>query len=176
MTRNYDPDLEYFIGVSLPKKERLFIAKLRKKFENRDVLSSPPHITIKPPFMYHFEKPLLEQLEKWTKQINSFTTTFYKVGSFHQKKYSTVFLAPNNNHQFIQLNHFLSDNIKYLPKNQNYVPHLTLANRIEKDSVSIIKRQIRNLDLKITIKVNSITLFQHQKYHPWKEKQSFPFG
>src|SRR5688500_8938673 len=158
MAYNLDPNLEYFIGIGLPKKETEFFTQLRLQLEGKNHVSSPPHITLKPPFVYHFEKPLTEQLEKWAKRQTSFTATFKKIGSFTQKKNSTLFLSPERGKEFHQLEYDLSDRIRFIPKESNYIPHLTLANRIEHEKIKPLKQIVRDLDLVLQLQVNQITL------------------
>lgn len=176
MAYNLDPNLEYFIGVGLPKQETEFFTQLRLQLEGKDRVSSPPHITLKPPFIYHFEKPLTEQLEKWAKKQQPFTATFKKIGSFKQKKYSTLFLSPERGKEFHYLEHDLSDRIRFLPKESNYVPHLTLANRIDHEKIAHIKDIVRDMELVFQMQVDSITLYHHQRTQPWEVHSVYQFS
>lgn len=176
MAYTLDPELEYFIGVGLPKKETQFFTELRLRLEGNDHVSSPPHITLKPPFTYHFEKPLTEQLAKWAKKQQPFTATFKKIGSFKQKKYSTLFLSPERGEEFRDLENNLSDLIRFIPKEVNYVPHLTLANRLDHGKIGALKQLVRDLDLVLQLHVDQITLYRHRRFEPWAVHSVYPFG
>jgi 2'-5' RNA ligase len=176
MSYDLDPDLEYFLGITLPEKESTFLAQLRNEIEGRNQLSSPPHITVKPPFMYHFEKPLMEQLEKWAKKQRVFSTMFKKMATFKHKNYATLFLAPQRARSFRELEQNLSESIKFLSEKDNYTPHLTIANRIHYQYLNDVKEKVRVLDLSIKTDINNVTLFEHQKLKPWKIKKVFYFG
>ncbi|HYD35187.1 MAG TPA: 2'-5' RNA ligase family protein [Vitreimonas sp.] len=171
-----DPDLEYFLGCGLPPQETAVITAIRQQLENRSILSSPPHITIKRPFRYHFEKPLSEQLEKWAKRQRPFTVDFEKIGSFKHHKYGTVFLAPERAKPFRELEQDLTQSIRFLPLETNYTPHLTIANRLDLNTVDAVKQQVRALKLSLQIEINSLTLFQHHRFEPWQIKNVFKFG
>lgn len=176
MTYTLDPDLEYFLGISFPKKETILLTEIRQLLENSQNLSSPPHITVKRPFIYHFEKPLLEQLAKWAKRQLPFPTTFEKVGSFQHRKYGTVFLSPERAESFRLLEQDLSQAIRFLPHETNYAPHLTLANKISHEELEAVKQKSRALKLSLKFVVENITLFEHQRFQPWEVKQVFRFG
>jgi 2'-5' RNA ligase len=176
MSYNIDPELEYFLGISLTKEETTLLTKIRQQLEDRDHLSSPPHITVKPPFMYHFEKPLLEQLSKWAKRQKTFPVEFKKIGSFKHPKYDTVFLAPERARLLRKVEQDLTQSIRFLSKAENYTPHLTIANKIAHESLEDVKQKIRSLDLSFEIVIDNITLFEHQRSKPWKIKEIFYFS
>ena len=175
MAYQLDPDLEYFLGITLPKPEATELAQLRQRLENRVNLSSPPHITLKRPFTYHFAKPLTEQLEKWSRQQVPFTAILKKVGSFSHKKDATVVLLPEKGQPFRRLEQSLSQTIRFLPDQENFTPHLTIANRITHDQLPQVKQQIRSLKLEVKFVIDNLTLFTHHRFQPWEINAVYRF-
>lgn len=169
-------EIEYFIGLGLPRQESDLLAKIRRELEGRAVLSSPPHVTIKPPFVYHFARALDQQLASFAKDQQGFEVRFEKVASFAHRKYGTVYLAPEKGEDLRKLEQDLSKRIKYLPEQSQFIPHLTVANRIDLDRLEEVKKQVRSLGLKLKLKVNNLTLYEHERFGAWRVKKVYEWG
>lgn len=159
---------QYFMGISVPSPEKEFLTELRNQLEGKPYTGSPPHITIVPPFTYHFEEPLLDLLKKWSKKQPTFEAELDQVGTFKHKETGTVYLQPKRPKPFIELEQSLLASIKYLPDSGQLVPHLTVANRVPLSELDAVKQQVRDLGLKLTLMVSSITLYKSFKPEPWQ--------
>ena len=168
-------EYQYFLGIGLPHKDDRFFSALKQYFHPRHHLSSPPHITIKPPFLYPNEPVLISKLTAWAKLQTPFQVTFQKIGVFYHKKYATVFLSPNKTQALKMLESSLTEKIALLPKTKNFYPHLTIANRAPLDQVDQIKHQLRGLNIKLKLKIESITLYRRQFKQSWQVYKVFDF-
>ncbi len=168
-------EYQYFLGIGLPSKENRFFSTLKKHFHPQHHLSSPPHITIKPPFLYPNETVLISKLTKWAKLQTPFQVAFQKIGVFYHEKYATIFLSPNKTQAFKMLESGLTDKITFLPRIKNFYPHLTIANRVPLKQVDQIKHQLRSLNIKLKLKIKSITLYRRQLKQAWQAYKVFDF-
>jgi len=166
---------QYFIGIGLPAKENKFFLALKTRFHPKHKLTSPPHITLKPPFLFPNQPLLLSKLASWAKDQAPFTATFKKVGLFKQPKYATVFLSPQSSQTFKLMEKSLTQKITWLPKSKNFIPHLTIASRIPLDKAGLVKSQIRDMQIKLQLQVNHITLFRRQPPGSWVAYKTFEF-
>lgn len=167
---------QYFIGIGLPKKENAFFSQLKLEFSGVEQLSSPPHITLKPPFFHQNENYLIEKLTAFAKTQDLFEVKLTKVGSFIHRKNATVYLAPEKTFELKKLERALSAAFPWLPPEANFVPHLTLAQRIQHEQVAIVKRQLRDLKLEIALLVKGITLYKKVKTINWATLYSADFN
>lgn len=166
----------YFIAIGLDEPERSFFTEIKRRYHPHHHLSSPPHITLKPPFKMPNKSYLLEKLQKVANHETSFTLKMDMIGSFHQPKYATVFLEPQKTKKLKQLERHLSSEIAFLPNVSNFYPHLTLAQRVEHDDLQEVKSQLRALNLKLKLKVDSLELYtQDEATKQWELEQSFSF-
>lgn len=166
--KNYFPNRKYFIGITLPKQEDRFFADIKRRYYPPGRTYSPPHITIKSPFTYHFEQSLVDQLVKWAKQQTPFSARFRKLNTFKQKDAGSITLWPDKAEPFRKLEQSLSTNIKFLPEMNEYVPHLTLAHRIPNHQLVTVKEELTALNLDLDLEVNSISLLRRDPPEDWQ--------
>lgn len=167
---------KYFIAVGLDQPERDFFSEIKRRYHPHHRLSSPPHITLKPPFRMPNKSYLLEKLQKVANNERSFSVKLNMIGSFYQPKYGTVFLEPQKTKELKQLEQHLSAEIAFLPNSNNFYPHLTLAQRVDHDKINDVKSELRALNLKLKIKVDSIELFAFDEdTGSWSLTHSFSF-
>lgn len=167
----------FFIGLSIPEPENTFLAAIKRQYHPYHRLSSPPHITLMPPFRMPNKSYLLEKLAKVARHETPFTVKLDMIGSFKQPKHGTVFLEPKQTKQLKALATHLSDEIAFMPNNSNYYPHLTLAQRVEHDDLMEVKAQLRALELKLKLEIQSIELYAFdEETGLWEVSARFPFG
>lgn len=169
---------QYFIGIGLPKKEDKLFLFLKKQFQPKNNLSSPAHITLIPPFFYESESDLILELESWVKKQMPFESNFEKVDSFNQSKYGTVFLAPDENENFEKLYLGLIYALPRLTKKHrsNFVPHLTIANRAPLDQINNIETQLKDMRIKLKLKIKGVMLYKRTAGQSWSKYTEFNFS
>ncbi len=169
---------KYFIGLTLPEPENRLITKIKIKYHPHKRLTSPPHITLIPPFLMPNQAYLNEKLVKLTQNLTPFTTELNMIGSWRQLKYGTVFLETKKSEPIKQIVRLLEENIAFLPKQNGFYPHLTVAQRVPLDQLKQTKNEIRALNLKLKMIVDSLTLFYFDSSESagvWQIRQKYPF-
>ena len=151
----------YFLGVGLPLREREVLGDLKRRLHPKKRLTSPPHVTLVPPFGWQNEQALLEKLGKLVVGLVKFEARFAKVGSFHQRKYGTVFLVPERGRGFRKLASLLYQ--KVLRENLGeYVPHLTVAQKVKIEDLQKIKRRVREMGIELRLQVDRLVLYKFE--------------
>ncbi len=169
-------DFRYFIGISLPPKSEMVFNQVKKSFHPNHRLTSPAHITLISPFYWTNQTLLLGQLAKSAQQFDPFTVNFEKVASFKQLKYGTVYLAPDKVENFKRLALTLQETILRHQERGEFIPHLTLAQKVIHQDLDRVKRQIRNMNLSLKLKVDKLTLFKFDnQLGVWSKFYFFPF-
>ncbi len=164
----------YFIGIGLPPNEDRFFSALKATYSRLDEISSPPHITIKPPFFHRNESYIREKLTACCSTIDSFEVKISLVGSFAHKRNSTVFLAPQKTAELKRLERRISDTFSFLPPEPDYHPHLTIGQRIPHAEVSQVKAQLRFQEISLQLLVTSVTSYRRKKSETWSPVVSCP--
>jgi len=166
----------YFIAIGIPEPENTFLAQIRELYHPQHHLTSPPHITLKPPFQMPNRSYLLEKLAKVARYLEPFTVKLDMIGSFRQPKYGTIFLEPQKGEQIKQIERTLSENIAFLPTGRTFYPHLTLAQQVKHDDMKKVKHQLRALNIGLKLKVDALVLYVQNEDGQWEVDQIFPFG
>ncbi len=157
----------YFIGIGLPPIEDRFFSALKATYSRVEELSSPPHITIKPPFFHRNESYIIERLTACCLKVDAFAVNISLVGSFGHQRNSTVFLAPEKTFELKKLERKISDAFSFLPPNPDYHPHLTIGQRIPHADVSSVKAQLRAQSITLQLLVKSVTLYRRSDHQGW---------
>ncbi len=165
----------YFIGIGLPSPWQENLNKIKRSYHPQHRMTSPAHITLKPPFWYpdNNTQSLTAQLAKWSARRRLFEVKLEYVGSFEKRDYGVVFVHPRKGGKLKRLDYTLDEEVRFLPENKQFVPHLTLAQRVRKAKLGEVKREIRKLNLKLEFEVNKITLYILKKGESWKEFKEF---
>lgn len=166
---------EYFLGVGFPPEENEFFTELKAMFHPEGIVTSPPHITLKPPFYWQDMPGLIARLDKWAKKQDPFEVTLAPVGSFRQRKYGTVFLVPEKGEDLKRLERSISQAIPPLKDQDNFIPHLTVGNRVPLDELQEMKQKVREMRVSLETTVKSVVLFRHYRREPWEKFQEFFF-
>ncbi len=165
----------YFIGLSLPPKAEAVFNQIKQTFHPNHRLTSPSHITLVSPFNWSNPVTLQGQLQKMAHTFSPFWASFQKIGSFRQLKYGTVFLQPNRQAPFKSLARSLQSIFNPEDLGKNYFAHLTLAQKVPHEDLDKIKHQLRQMNLKLDLKVRKITLFHFDfNNRSWSKAQTFP--
>jgi 2'-5' RNA ligase len=174
----------YFIAI-LPHQElHNEVTELKKymaaNFLSKASLSSPPHITLYPPFRenYENESNIINSLSDFAPKQTQFELIMNGFGCFKPK---TIFIKPEEN---ISLNQMQADLLLHLkstinlsdPQNEKpYHPHMTIATRdLEKSIFFEAWSEFREKEFFRTFEVNCISLLKHNgKY--WDILSEFKF-
>jgi len=162
---------QYFVGIELEEKDDRLFSLVKRQFNAKGNLISPAHISLTPSFEFFDEKELIERLKNWASKENGFEVKFEKVGRFVQPKYGTVFMYPEKTEIIKKLQNSLINNLKEIEQIGEFVPHLTLAQRVDLDKVDKIKNEIEMMGLKLNLKVNKIVLYKKEK--SWEKFEEF---
>lgn len=167
----------YFIGVGLPSPWQENLNKIKRSYHPQHRLTSPAHITLKRPFWIpnNNTQRLTAQLAKWGRKRRPFGVTLEKIGSFKKRDYAVVFLHPDKGRHLKKLDYTLDEAVDFLPENKQFIPHLTLAQRVRKKKLRKVKRQLRELDLKIEFEVSKIQVYKLDPGGSWEEWRGIEF-
>lgn len=175
----------YFIAI-LPHQElQNEVTDLKKymaaNYSSKAALSSPPHITLYPPFRENveIEKKIINSLSDFGPKQNQFKLTLNGFGCFKPR---TIFITPEEN---ISLNKLQSNLLSHLkttinlsdPQNEksSYHPHMTIATRdLEKSLFFKAWDEFRTKEFYRRFEANSLALLKHNgKY--WEILEIFDF-
>jgi 2'-5' RNA ligase len=170
-------EFQFFLGIGLPEKEDAFFNYLKQQFHPQNRLSSPAHITLISPLYLENLNKINQKLKLTLNQEQPFCTIFEEIGSFYQKKYGTVYLAPNKPENFFNINTKINEVIfNSLPKRKNeFVPHLTIANRIPLGEVENVKEKLKLMKIKLELNVNSVYLYRRKVNQSWEKFEIYEF-
>jgi len=166
----------YFLGIGLAEPENAFFSEIRRLYHPNHTLTSPPHVTLKQPFLMPNRQYLLEKLAKVARYLEPFSLDFELIGSFRQPKYGTVFLEPRTSEKLKVIERTLSENIAFLPSSKSFYPHLTLAQRVPHEKLKQTKQELRALKPEIKLLVDHIALYRQEESGDWTIDRVFPFG
>ncbi len=170
-------EFEYFVGVNLPPKETSFFIYLRKLHQPNRPISSPPHITLLPPFQERNITLFEASLEKWAQDKESFKVEFKKIAVYKHLKYATIVLEPEKGEEIKKLKRSLDEWLKWpLRERRFFRPHLTLINHLTYNRLHLVKEEIRKYNLKVDLRVQGVMLYQRQLGSQWQEYRFFSFG
>jgi 2'-5' RNA ligase len=176
MADTHPSNIRYFLGIGVPSPENAFFTELKELYHPENRVTSPPHITLKPPFLMPNKSYLLEKLAKIARYQEPFDIVLENIGSFRQPKYATVFLEPKSGEKLKALESLLGKEIHYLPKTRNFHPHLTLAQKVPHENLASVKNELRDLNLKLKLRVDALILYRQDESGQWEVDQEFRFG
>ncbi len=166
----------YFLGISLPKKESELFSNLRKDLENREELSSPPHITLIPPFASTEDIFNYDYLFHFSQKQKPFLIKFSVLEVFRHQKYATLVLTSPNPEKLLSFQKELSLYVGINNEKRPYKPHLTLANKVSYEVLNKKIKIVEQLHLSLDLKVSSLVLFYKESSRSvWVPKITAPF-
>ncbi len=169
-------DARYFIGISLPPKATKVFNQVKQTFHPNHRLTSPAHITLVAPFYWTNQTLLIGQLTKLAHQFQPFEAKFNHLASFKQPKYGTVYLAPDKVAPFKHMAITLQLAILGQEEKGEFIPHLTLAQKVPHQDIDLVKQKLRDMKLSLKLKVRSFTLFKFDSQsQTWFQFKTFLF-
>lgn len=174
----------YFIAI-LPNQElQNEVTELKNymaaNYSSKSALSSPPHITLYPPFRENveIEKKIINSLSDFTSKQKQFEIVMNGFGCFKPK---TIFIKPEENSSLDLMHSELLQHLKAsislcdLQNEKPYHPHMTIATRdLKKSSFFKAWDEFRTKEFYRRFEVNSLALLKHNgKY--WEILEKFKF-
>jgi 2'-5' RNA ligase len=161
----------YFIAI-LPNQElQKEVTELKKymaaNFQSKAALSSPPHITLYPPFREKEENEMkiINSLSDFATSQNQFELKLNGFGCFKPR---TIFIKPEENDQMNVMQSNLIQHLKATinlsdPQNEKpYHPHMTIATRdLEKSLFFKAWNEFQTKEFKREFTVDRISLLKH---------------
>jgi 2'-5' RNA ligase len=161
-------NLWYFVGIGLPAKEEELFSFLKQEFDPKNHLTSPVHITLIPPFRFRDDKELAERIGDSINGLSEFKAVFEEFAVFRQPKYQTVYMAPKDDKEFTRLVDKITVKLPELKLKGQYVPHLTLANRVPEPKAGKILEQLKLMGLKLSLRVEGVTIYCRSEGESWQ--------
>jgi 2'-5' RNA ligase len=166
---------ESAVILPIPEVEPV-VARLRGKYDPSARLGVPAHVTL----LYPFYPPPLPDREITTLQglcrsIEAFAFSFTEVRRFP----ATVYLHPDREETFTQITRLF---IKTWPDCKPYggahadiVPHLTVADRVDAETLSAVEDSLRG-QLPIPCVAREVWLLTSNQKGIWSKKAGFPLA
>lgn len=175
----------YFIAITPDDKISKEVIALKNhmafKYFSKAALTSPPHLTLFPPFKWELEneKQIIGSLENFVQNKESFTINLNGFGSFGSRVIfikSGVSEKLNNLQKDLQLHLKSSINLSDQQNERPYHPHMTIATRdLQKKYFYEAWEEFKNKNFSVEFNVCSITLLKHNgKY--WNIYKVFNFS
>ena len=174
----------YFIAILPDEQLRREITALKNymamNYFSKAALSSPPHITLFPPFRRdeRDEKPISDSLSLFAEKCSGFDISLNGFGCF---KPAVIFIKTEENVQLNSLRNGLLAHLKSavnLYDNQNerpYHPHMTIATRdLKKNYFYAAWEKFREKEFERKFEVKSIFLLKHNEKY-WNVVYDIPF-
>ncbi len=167
---------QYFIGIGFSKKTQGFLDELKQGFSAGREVSTPAHITLIPPFSSKNEVEMREGFLKWEESQKRFLLKLNQVGSFSQREYGTVFLSPESSEEIRKLYESLVSTFDWLLRTDDFVPHLTVAERVPFELIEKVKDGLRLKGLEVEEEVRWIWIYRRKKGGVWEEWTRLDFS
>ncbi len=184
--------------VPSSSKDRLFIALLPPEdvqevanqikqhfadiYNSRAAQTSPPHITLQPPFDWEqSDLPRLEEhLEIFARNQYPIPVTLQGFGSFPPR---VIFIQPLKTPELMAIQKTLMVNLEQslkivhqASKNRPFSPHVTVAFRdLSRHNFRLAWEEFASQELNFSFTVNQLTLLKHNG-HCWQIHREFPFA
>jgi len=174
----------YFIAILPHEQLRQEVTALKnymaEKYFSKAALTSPPHITLFPPFRKRddFEKPLADSLCAFAQLQQSFEISLNGFGCF---KPAVIFIQPEENESLNSMYSSLllhlktSINLQDAQNERPYHSHMTIATRdLKKNFFHTAWEEFRDKEFKRKFEVKSIFVLKHNG-KTWDIIQEYPF-
>jgi len=164
--------------------------EFRAKYAQFSKQQIDPHITIHPPFypVEISEADLFAQLQSLFAPTLKFTVVLKSVNYFQDRRSNVAYFEPDFSSSvdikqlatlaFEALNSKVKNvfsDYNYSP--ENFVPHLTIAEKITPQALPQIKQELSAFNQKLTFEVSSLWLFKHQEsIKGWSRIQEIKFN
>ncbi|MGC4375455.1 2'-5' RNA ligase family protein [Fictibacillus sp. Mic-4] len=135
------------------------------------------HITLKESFDASDSEidNIVDYIERITKNVPPFEITIEKVGSFHPVN-NVIYLKVNDGHDLRALHDAFYSGPLENEERYNFVPHLTLAQKLSDIEHADVLERLKMLDIRHQEVVESIHLLRKSEKGNWLPYREFKLG
>jgi len=161
----------YFIAITpddiVSKEVTAYKNHMAVKYFSKAALTSPPHITLYPPFKWDSqnENVIIDSLSDFVQNKNPFNITLNGFGCFKPR---VIFIKPETSEEHNKLQKDLLLHLKttidlYDQQNERpYHPHMTIATRdLQKKYFYEAWEEFKNKKFSVEFNARSVTLLKH---------------
>jgi 2'-5' RNA ligase len=151
--------MKYFIGLQIPKKNKLRIEMLRAEFK---FFTTEPHITLISPALLPNDDSFINKIVEVCKQTQQFYVTFSKLKQFDNK----VLYMDVHSPQLVTLHEEILKKLNIVENKKNSISHLTIVKQGQRREINIpeIKKRAEKIILPTTnFSLNSIVIYKQPK-------------
>jgi 2'-5' RNA ligase len=168
--------MKYGIAIFPSKNLQDKVNSYRKRYDPHYALI-PPHITLKEPFEASEEElqELISYIDSVGKNTEPFNIHINKVGSFHPVN-NVIYLKVNDSPELNSLHDQLYDGPLAHKQPYNFVPHLTLGQKLSDEEHSDVLERLRMLDIEHEETINRFQLLYQLENGHWTVYETFHLG
>jgi 2'-5' RNA ligase len=168
--------MKYGIAIFPSKNLQDKVNSYRKRYDPHYALIAP-HITLKEPFEAT-EEELQEQISYISSvamNIDPFSIEINKVGSFHPVN-NVIYLKVNEAEELKSLHEQLYSGPLQQLQPYNFVPHLTLGQKLSDEEHSDVLERLRMIDIEHTERIDRFQLLYQLENGYWTVYETFRLG
>jgi 2'-5' RNA ligase len=168
--------MKYGIAIFPSKNLQDKVNSYRKRYDPHYALI-PPHITLKEPFDAT-EEELQDQISyisSVAKNTEPFSLHINKVGSFHPVN-NVIYLKVNDSTELTSLHDELYAGPLAQSQPYNFVPHLTLGQKLSDEEHSDVLERLRMIDIEHEETINRFQLLYQLENGHWTVYETFRLG
>jgi 2'-5' RNA ligase len=169
--------MKYGIAIFPSKKLQDLVNSYRKRYDPHYALIAP-HLTLKDPFDVEDEDELKEmtrQIHEISDNIQPFNLNVYKVGSFHPVN-NVIYFKVKEDESLNKLHEQLYQEELYTEKPYNFVPHITLAQKLPDEEHHDVLESLKMMDIDHTEPVDRFQLLYQLENGSWTVYETFHLG
>ncbi|QHT46070.1 hypothetical protein M662_06045 [Bacillus sp. SB49] len=169
--------MKYGIAVFPSKKVQDVANSYRKRYDPHYALV-PPHITMKEPFEAdeaEIENIIIPELKEIAKETQPFSYGVYKVSSFSPVT-NTIYLKIDPSEEIFALNDKLHAGQMPEERAYQFVPHITIAQKLSDEEFSDVYGSLRMLKFDLKDEVDRFQLLYQLENGAWSVYETFRLG
>ncbi|WP_257349079.1 YjcG family protein [Pseudalkalibacillus decolorationis] len=169
--------MKYGIVIFPSKKLQDTVNTYRKRYDPHYALIAP-HVTLKAPFEVDDEdelKALARRIHEISDNIQPFNIQVYKVGSFHPVN-NVIYFRIKDDEKLTELHEKLHENNLYSERSYNFVPHLTLAQKLSDEEHHDVLESLKMMEVDHTEAVDRFQLLYQLENGTWTVFETFHLG
>ncbi|MGM7700967.1 YjcG family protein [Pseudalkalibacillus sp. Hm43] len=169
--------MKYGIAIFPSKKLQDLVNSYRKRYDPHYALIAP-HLTLKDPFDVEDEDELKEmarQIHEISDNIQPFQLNVYKVGSFHPVN-NVIYFKVKEEERLTKLHEELHKDELYSERPYNFVPHITLAQKLSDEEHHDVLESLKMMDIDHTEQVDRFQLLYQLENGSWTVFETFHLG
>lgn len=168
--------MKYGIAIFPSKKLQDAANSLRKRYDPHYALI-PPHLTLKDPF--EIDDSEIDDVVHFIHDIANNTPpvklNVYKVSSFHPVN-NVIYLKAEETEGLVQLHQKLDEGVLKQEEQFNFIPHITVAQKLSDDEHSDVLESLRMKDIKHEEIIDRFQLMYQLDNDSWTVYETFHLG